>query len=513
MDNAGMAVHAGDSLETSSLPPSRKVRLSSPKIEARVRPKVLYVTPELADFVKVGGLGDLSAALPRAMLKDFDVRILIPGFPRVIESGHPMISLGSLPGYADIPECELLQITLPDGLVVFTLKHADLFERHGSPYIDEHGQDWPDNHIRFARLSLAAVQLAGLSDSWCPELLHLNDWPTALAAGYAHWLHLDIPSVFTIHNLAHQGIFPMDYYHSLGIPESALNGDEMEYYGQLALIKAGLIYANQITTVSHTYATEILTPEIGFGMDGALRMRAAEGCLRGIVNGIGSEWSSEHSPELKRHFSIHDLAGKQANKEYIEELFNLTPSEGPLFCIISRLVHQKGLDIIIATANTIVEHGGKLAILGTGEAGIEGALIELSQRYPDQISCHLDFDEHRSHNLFGGSDFLLMPSRYEPCGLSQMYAQKYGCLPVAHKTGGLVDTVVDDVTGILCDSIEPSAFTETLQRALAIYEDKEILHEMRAAAMNADFSWQQPVKEYKAVYDLLLKPTLQSAAS
>ncbi|WP_208324742.1 glycogen/starch synthase, partial [Modicisalibacter xianhensis] len=285
--------------------------------------RILFVTPEIADFVKVGGLGDVSSALPRALASRHDVRILIPAYREMIASDHEIEILGKLPGHAEIPACELGKITCSDGLVIYLLVCPELFERAGNPYCDETGIGWEDNDIRFARLSLAAAQLAsgraGLD--WQPELLHLNDWTCGLAAGYLHWWGVEVPSIFTIHNLAYQGLYDMSRCQALGVPASAFNMHEVEYFGQLSFMKAGLVYGSHITTVSATYAREITTPQFGCGLNGLLDQRAAKGELSGIPNGIDDSWDPRTDTHLAQAFAMNDWRGKRANAEHVRRLF------------------------------------------------------------------------------------------------------------------------------------------------------------------------------------------------
>lgn len=466
------------------------------------RRKVLFVTPESADFIKVGGLGDVSAALPRAMSADFDVRVMIPGYPQVVGAGYPLIEVGRLPALAGIPECELARIDLPDGLIVYVLVCPELFEREGSPYLAPDGRDWDDNHIRFGRLSLAAAQLAaGVGDpAWQADLLHLNDWPTALAAGYLHWWQQPAPCVFTIHNLAYQGLFPLDYHQSLGIPPEALGTDQLEFYGNLSFMKAGLVHAEQLTTVSATYAREITTEEFGCGLERLLRERAEQGRLCGIANGIDDTWDPQSDAHLLRGFGTSDWIGKRINCEHLRQMFGLAICHGPLFAVVSRLVHQKGVDLTIAAAESIVRKGGQLVVIGRGEPSIESALRNLAARFPGAIGVRVGFSEREARCIFAGSDFLLMPSRFEPCGLSQMYAQRFGSLPIAHRTGGLVDTIEDGVTGFLFDRMTVESFKAAINRAFSVYRTTDLFYAMRRAAMGIHYHWSVSSVPYAHLY-------------
>lgn len=469
--------------------------------------RILFVTPEIADFVKVGGLGDVSSALPRALASRHDVRILIPAYREMIASDHEIEILGKLPGHAEIPACELGKITCSDGLVIYLLVCPELFERAGNPYCDETGIGWEDNDIRFARLSLAAAQLAsgraGLD--WQPELLHLNDWTCGLAAGYLHWWGVEVPSIFTIHNLAYQGLYDMSRCQALGVPSSAFNMHEVEYFGQLSFMKAGLVYGSHITTVSATYAREITTPQFGCGLNGLLDQRAAKGELSGIPNGIDDSWDPRTDTHLAQAFAMNDWRGKRANAEHVRRLFGLGVSSGPLFAVVSRLVHQKGLDLTIGAAESIVRAGGQIVFIGRGEMPVEKALRNLAARFPGAIGVNIGFDEGEARCMYAGSDFLLMPSRFEPCGLSQMYAQRFGSLPIAHRTGGLADTIEDGVTGFLFDEMTLESYIHAIQRAITVFRATDLFYAMRRAAMAGRYHWRQSIEPYSQLYRTVVR--------
>ena len=466
------------------------------------RCKILYVTPEIADFVKVGGLGDVSAALTRALRRHCDVRVVIPGYRAVLRSFRSMSIVGRLDGLASVPPCEIAEVRTTDGLIVYVLLAAELYDRDGSPYGNSQAADWPDNDIRFARLALAAADMAGgrAQMHWQPDLLHLNDWPTALAAGYAKWRNLAVPSLFTIHNLAYQGVFPAERLQRLGIPPDAFNIEGVEYYGNVSFLKAGIAFASEINTVSPTYAREITTPQFGCGLDGLLRLRAEQGRLTGIINGIDDSWDPSTGHCLASPFDAQDLSGKGKNAEQIRAAFKLAVSQGPLFAVVSRLVHQKGLDLIIGSAEEIVGSGGQIAIMGEGEPQVEAQLGDLARRHSGSIALKVGFDEGEARRMFAGSDFLLMPSRFEPCGLSQMYAQRFGSLPIARRTGGLVDSIEDGLTGFLFRTFSIDGCRDAIGRALNVFRHSEIFASMRRLAMARNFSWSSSALSYESAY-------------
>lgn len=478
----------------------------------RHKRKVLFVTSEIADLVKTGGLGDVSAALPRAMSHLHDVRVLIPGYPQVMESDNPIHVVGELGGHAALPACQIGRMDLPDGLVIYVLICPELYQREGTPYGANNGRDWPDNHIRFARLGLAAAEIAAGEGMvhWTPDLVHAHDWPAGLAPAYMHWRGLSTPTLFTIHNLAYQGVVSRACCPELAIPEHALQQEGMEFYGKLSFLKAGLAYSSHITTVSATYAREITTPAFGCGLDGFLDSKAQQGLLSGIPNGIDESWNSATDSHLEHRFGLNDWEGKAANASQVRELFGLEPSTGPLFAVVSRLVYQKGLDLTLGVAEFIVQQGGQLAIIGRGEPEEEQAMRELAVRFPGRIGVRIGFNETDARRMFAGSDFLLMPSRYEPCGLSQMYAQRFGSLPVARNTGGLADTIENGVTGFLFDESTVESYREALQRAFYIFEKKPLLNAMRCLAMTQPFNWCQAVEPYARLYEeLVVRATSQ----
>lgn len=466
------------------------------------RRRILFVTTEMADYVKVGGLGEVSSALPRALAGDFDVRVLIPGYRDVLARHRNVTVVAELDPLANIPGCRLARACTPDGLTIYILLAPELYERDGGPYGDATGLDWADNHIRFARLSLAAANIAlGSADpSWSADLVHCNDWPSAMTPAYIRWSGRAAPSVFTVHNLAYQGLFPREALADIGAPENAFHMEGVEFYNQLSFMKAGLIYADHITTVSATYAREITTQEHGCGLDGVLRRRAADGCLTGIVNGIDESFDPASEPCLAARYEIGDWGGKRINTHAIRAAFGLGESKGPLFAVVSRLVHQKGMDFVIGAADEIVDRGGQVVVLGKGEPEIERALTARFARRPRALAVCVGYDESLARRLYAGGDFLLMPSRFEPCGLSQMFAMRAGTLPIVHRTGGLADTVRDGVTGFQFASLTLEGFLSSVRRAFSVFDAKPLLRRMRINAMRQNFSWRESAGLYASLY-------------
>jgi starch synthase len=476
--------------------------------------RLLFVTSEMADFLKVGGLGEVSASLPRALRAVSDARVLLPGYRAVLAANPDMKIVAKLPGLAGIPPCEIGEIMTADGLTLHIVIAGDLFDRGGSAYGDEQANPFEDNDVRFARLALAAVEFArGIPGiDWKPDLLHLNDWPSALAAGYLNWMQVPVPSILTVHNLAYQGLFERERMNRLAIPSEAFAIDGVEFHGKLSFLKAGLYYASQITTVSSTYAREITTPEFGCGLDGLLRYRSQQGRLSGILNGIDENWNPSTDPHLPHPFDAGDWQGKQANAHHLREEFGLAVSRGPLFAVVSRLVHQKGLDLTMDAIGGIVRDGGQIVVTGEGEPAVEEALRAAAAQHAGAVAVKIGYEEPAARRIFAASDFLLMPSRFEPCGLSQMYAQRFGSLPIAHNTGGLGDTIEDGATGFLFDRPTTARFVQAIERAKHVFERKEALADMRSRAMNRPSGWKYSVRAYMAVYRRALAAAVAAAA-
>jgi starch synthase len=439
-------------------------------IAARLAPtaKILFVTSEMGDFIKAGGLGEVSSALPRALRALSDVRVLIPGY-RDLRNKRPAIEvIASMPATAELPPWSLGKLRAHDGLIVYV-----------------------------GRLSLAAAEIAGgLADpDWRPDLVHVNDWTSALAPGYMRWRGIDTPTILTVHNLAYQGVFPASRLGALGIPDDAFNVDGVEFYGQISFLKAGLAYASHVTTVSETYAREITTPEHGCGLDGLLRDRLVQGRLTGIINGIDDSWVP---PALAS--SAVPFAWKSESARAVRRAFGLSASRGPIFAIVSRLVHQKGIDLSIDAAELIVQKGGQLVVTGRGEAQIEDAVSALARRFPGQVGARIGFDDAEARSMYEASDFLLMPSRFEPCGLSQMYAQRLGVLPIAYRTGGLADTIEDGQSGFLFSQFTSEGLKTAVGRAFGTFKSKPMFRRMRTHAMSKTFGWSGSASRYASLY-------------
>src|SRR6201994_3119733 len=460
------------------------------------------------DFVRVGGLAAVSAALPRALRPWADIRVLLPGYADIVEQLTHIQIVGECAAKAEMPAARLGRASTRDGLPVYVLLCPQLYDRPGNPYGDEEGRDWSDNDIRFARFASAAAELAmgTLDKNWAADLVHANDWQAALVPAYLAWNGAQLPTILTIHNLAYQGLFPRESLRRIGAPESSFHIDGVEFYDQLSFLKGGLVYASHLTTVSSTYAREITTHEFGCGLEGLLSARSNALELTGILNGIDESWDPRFCAQLAQPFGAGDWDGKQANAAYVRKQFGLALSRGPIFALVARLVHQKGIDLVLSAADEIVEAGGQIVVTGSGEPALEQALVDAHRRRPDAIAVTIGFNDAQARRIFAASDFTLMPSRFEPCGLSQMYAQRFGSLPIGHQTGGLAETITDGETGFLFSQPSIESFLGGVRRAFSTFVSTERLHNNRPRAMARSFSWDLSAACYSALYRKTVEP-------
>ena len=476
--------------------------------------RVLYVASEVYPLVKTGGLADVTAALPPALLaRGVDVRLLLPGLP-AIRAGLPrrraVADFGAAFGAA--------RITVERGVMAdsevpaYVLDAPQLYDRPGGPYGGPDGRDWPDNHRRFALFGWAAARFAdGAADGgWRPDIIHAHDWHAGLAPAYlAARGGYRAASVFTVHNLAYQGLFPADRFAELGLPAEffAING--VEFHGQLSFMKAGLYYADRLTTVSPTYAGEIQAPEQGCGLDGLLLSR--RGALSGILNGVDYRiWDPAVDPLLPAPYGPADLAGKAVDKAALQKSLGLAPRpDALLFGVVSRLTAQKGIDLVLGALGEIVRQGGQLVLLGSGDAALEQPLTAFAAAHPAAAAVRIGYDEEFAHRIFGGADIILVPSRFEPCGLTQLYGLRYGTLPLVRQVGGLADTVVDaDAAALAAGTATGFAFREAsagallgaASRALALHRRPAAWARLQRQAMSRDFGWPAAAARYLALY-------------
>ena len=448
--------------------------------------KVLSAASEAYPHIKTGGLADVVGALPAALAPlGVQVETIIPKYR----------------GLAPKP-----------GLYLVDLPWA--FDRDGGPYLDAHGQDWPDNLERFVLFSQRVAERALLGGF---DLVHVHDWQAAAVVACLDQLAARHnlrrpPVVLTVHNLAFQGQQGFDQLHTarrnlMGLGDHYYGSDWFEYFGHFNLLKGALLNAEAVTTVSETYAGEILTPQFGCGLEGILNYRASQGALHGIVNGLDlAQWDPARDPALARKFSLKTLTkGKTASKLAFQNEHGLdTKTSSPLLGLVSRLSDQKGIDLVLESVRPWLMDGGQLAVLGSGDRFLEGELERLVTLFPGQVAVRIGYSEALAHQIHGATDFFAVPSRFEPCGLTQMSAQRYASLPIVTPVGGLADTVDDGETGIVIPSPTVQALSEGLKRAFQIYADPKSLRQMRQAAMKADFSWTASAKKYAALYRSLI---------
>jgi len=471
--------------------------------------KLLFVASECAPFIKTGGLADVIGAVPKALAEqDVSVKVLIPAYPALaglVAKGKSVMSFDYLfGGPARVVAIEA------EGLDMLLLEAAHLFDRPGNIYLGPNGQDWPDNDLRFGALSYAGAQIGtqGIED-WVPDVINAHDWQAGLVPAYLQQSEGPKPPVvMTIHNIAFQGLFDSTRLAALGLQAQLFTSEGVEYFGKIGFLKAGLALSEKITTVSPTYAAELLTPDFGMGLDGLLRNRQAD--LSGILNGIDLDiWSPETDTDLVATYSARSIKGKAKNRAEVEARFGLTTGDGPLFCVISRLTPQKGLDMLLDRLPHLVSLGGRLAVLGSGEPALERAFIDASNRYAGSVGTIIGYDEALSHLIQAGSDAILIPSRFEPCGLTQLYGLRYGTLPVVARTGGLADTVIDAneaamladcATGIQFAPINATMLGHAISRACTLFANQKAWAAMMRRAMRHPVGWDLSAAAYLDVY-------------
>ena len=477
--------------------------------------EVLSVTPELFPLIKTGGLADVAAALPAALAPlGVRTRTLLPAYPAVLQALPDAAPLSELLVF-DRPG-RLLQAQTADSSELLLLDLPAFYERPGSPYAAPFGQDWPDNPFRFAALAHTAARIGlGLLPDWRPQIVHAHDWPAGLAPAYlALWGDGQRPrTVQTIHNLAFQGQCDAGLVPALDLPWRAYDPDGLEYYGSLGFLKAGLFYADRITTVSPTYAREIQGMPAGMGMQGLLRSRAAD--LHGIVNGLDTgAWDPARDPHLPAPYTADDPGGKGRCKTVLQEQLGLlVEPRAPVFGVVSRLTEQKGLDLLLPLLPELVARGGQLVLLGSGDRALEDGFRDAMAAHPGRVACRFGYDEGLAHLIQAGSDVVLVPSRFEPCGLTQLAALHYGALPLVARVGGLADTVIDAsmaalhdgvATGFLFAPVTVEALRDALDRAFGLWADPPAWETVRRRAMTREVGWKAPARAYARLYGELL---------
>ena len=485
--------------------------------------RVLHVGAEIFPLLKTGGLADVLGALPAALVQaGADARVLLPAFPAleaalggVREVARIAAPWGGTP--AQLLAGRFAAAPLRS-VPIYLLRDSALYGRPGNPYNDASGAAYADNHRRFALLGLAAARLAeGLDPDWVPHVVHGHDWHAGLAPAYLAFSRAAgasrASSVFTVHNLAYQGLFAAAVFDELGLPAAAYTLHGVEFHDQVSFMKAALHYADRITTVSPSYAREIQSVELGCGLDGLLRARST--VLSGILNGVDEAvWDPKTDAAIARSFDAADQAGKATCKAALQRECGLdVQSRSLLFTVVSRLTEQKGLHLVAGLVSAITDRGGQLVVLGSGDAALEEAFARAAQAHPRQVALRQGYDEALSHRIFAGSDVTLVPSRFEPCGLTQLYALKYGSLPLVRRTGGLADTVVDctledladdRATGIVFERFEAADLTRALRRAFALWARPRDWRAVRRRAMAQHFGWDSAAASYLALYRTLV---------
>ncbi|HXN07232.1 MAG TPA: glycogen synthase GlgA [Nitrospiria bacterium] len=478
--------------------------------------RILYMTSEAFPFAKTGGLGDVSGSLPAALGHlGHDVKIVMPKYGTIAKAlwGLERFKSFALDFCGKENYLTVWKSLLPESSVeIFFIESALLSNRPG--IYGEEGKDYPDNLERFSLFSRAALEIPDLLN-WHPDILHANDWQTSLAFLYLQSILQDKPlfkkiaKVLTIHNLAHQGIFPGSEFSKTGLSRDFFTPSALEFYGQINLLKGGLVSADIITTVSPTYGREILTPEYGFGLEGVLHARRKD--LHGIINGVDyKKWDPATDPNIPAMYSPENMEGKLACKSALQRRCKFKETDLPVVGIVSRLVYQKGVDLVLEIMEELMALDLQLVVLGTGNSDYEQKLSSEGRKFKNKLSVHVTFNEIFAHRVEAGADIFLMPSRFEPCGLNQLYSLRYGTVPVVRKTGGLADTVVDATplniksgvaTGFVFENADADSLLKTLQLALCFYKEKGVWRNLMRAGMYSDFSWERSASEYVKLYE------------
>ena len=480
--------------------------------------KLLFATSELYPLIKTGGLADVSNNLPVALKNRRQaVRVLLPAYQSVLASLEDVnvVAKFDLNGYS----IRLLETHLaPSRLTIWLVDCAELFDRPGSPYLNAKGQDWQDNAQRFNLFCKVAAKVATgeIGLNWRPDIVHCNDWQTGLTPVYLNHLPASErpKTVFTIHNLAFQGLFSYDVFQTLQLPSELWSSESLEYHGQLSFIKGGLVFADQITTVSPRYAEEITTAEFGYGLEGLLQARSDK--LTGILNGIDNhEWNPQTDTNLVHNYSASSLPDKLKNKLALQRDFDLPRNDkAMLIGVVSRLYDQKGIDLLLQNVRAISELAVQLVVLGTGDPKLEGGLIEAAAAYSENVGVQIGYDEQLAHRIVAGADVFAMPSRYEPCGLTQLYSLRYGTLPLVRNVGGLADTVVNSTPenianstadGFVFNEASADALHQSIEHAVECFADQSLWQNLQLTAMQKDFSWGVSARSYLKLYQALTK--------
>jgi starch synthase len=478
--------------------------------------QVLAVASEIYPLVKTGGLADVAAALPKALKAEgIETITLMPGYPDVLSALVGADEVAFYPRFYGDPARVLRGSAA--GLELFVLDAPHLFARPGNPYLAPDGADWPDNAIRYAALGRAAAEIGqGSIPQFAPEVVHAHDWQAGLTHAFLHYSGRPRPgTIMTVHNLAYQGQFPQAMLSDIGLPPESFRIDGVEYYGGIGFLKAGLQFADHITTVSPSYAVEIQQDEGGMGLGGLLRARSD--VLSGIINGIDTAvWNPETDPRIASTYGVGTLADRADNKAALQRRFGLPVSPDTfLIGLVSRMSWQKGLDLVLDNMQLLSSEGMQLALLGSGDPDLEAGYRTAADSHRDQVGVVIGYDENLAHLIQAGADALLVPSRFEPCGLTQLCALRYGAIPVVSRVGGLADTVIDAndmavagnvATGIQFWPVSRESLGSAISRANALFQNKPVWQGMQKNAMNVDVSWRNPARQYAGLYRKLARP-------
>lgn len=474
--------------------------------------EVLSVASEVYPLIKTGGLADVAGALPAALgSHGVTMRTLVPGYPAVMAKmtgGRVVKEIDDLFG---VPA--RLIAGRVEGLDVIVIDAPPLYDRPGNPYVSPDGWDWPDNWKRFAALGWVAAELGlGMVDGYRPQVIHAHDWQAGLAPAYIKFSHSNqVKTIMTVHNMAFKGAFSADIFGQLRLPPHAFGVGGVEYFGGVSYLKSGMECADYVTTVSPNYADEIRTPAFGMGLEGLLNGRADS--VVGILNGVDTTaWDPAIDPALPQKFTVNTIHNRRINKQAVVEKFGLDGTDGPLFCVISRLTDQKGMDLLLQAVDGMVDLGGRLAVLGSGEPYLEDGFRHMTARHPGKVALITGYNEALSHLMQGGCDAIVIPSRFEPCGLTQLYGLRYGCVPVVSRIGGLADTVIDAnpaaisaevATGVVFDANSAHMLYEAIRKTVRLYADEKLWKKIQRRGMKSDVSWETSAKRYADLYATL----------